>query len=175
MPAGNALTLHNAVKWQRGRQIKVQLQSKQSISLFFPISSHSATVRPVKLGLPTVEWEKTASWIRCYLMIALVSVYASTDVPLWYIETDHLISALFYFSPIQRRIVWSQRSEREIYYYSVHSQYDTGWETARMAVTNEIRRGVSREYIWDHVLLLPSDTETKPLLVFYSIDLSLWW
>lgn len=37
------ITLHNTVKWQQKRQVKVQLQSKQSISYFFPQFLH---IRP---------------------------------------------------------------------------------------------------------------------------------
>lgn len=117
------LTLHNTVKWQEEGQIKVLLQSKQSISLFFfPISSHSATVRPVKLGLATVEWEKKASWGCCYLMITLDSVYPSTDVPFWFIETDHLICALSALSPSRAEFSsHSTMNERFIIIVCIHN------------------------------------------------------
>lgn len=113
-----ALTLHNTVKWQKEWQIKVQLQSSQSISyIFFPISSHSATVWPVKLGLATVEWEAEREG---FLGLLLFDDSLGVCLPLhrcpllihWNWSPD---ICTFYFHPILQRIFWSQHYDREIY------------------------------------------------------------
>ncbi len=116
-----ALTLHNTVKWQTERQIKVQLQSKQSISLFFsnffPFS-HSAAC---EIG-PSYCWMRE----KGFLGSLLFDDSSGFCLPLrrcpflihWNWSPD--ICTLC-FIPISHRIFWSQQYEREIYYYSVHA------------------------------------------------------
>lgn len=93
---------------------------------FFPISSPSATVQPVKLGLAAVESKKKASQCCCYLMKALVSDNPLSDTGFFFSETMKLISWYLHFllSPAS---CFEAESWNEIYYYfnyyQVHLQF----------------------------------------------------
>lgn len=121
-----ALPLHNTVKWQTEGQIKVQLQSKQSISLFFsnffPFS-HSAAC---EIG-PRYCWMREKGFLGSLLFDHgfgfCLPLHRCPFLVHWNWSPD---ICTFYFIPISHRIFWSQHYEWEIYYYSVHLQYDTG-------------------------------------------------
>lgn len=86
------LTLHNTVKWQKGRPIKVQLQSRQSISLspnFLPFS-HSAAreIGPTYCWMREKGFLASLSFDNCSGFCLLLQ-----RCPFWYIETDNLIFA----------------------------------------------------------------------------------
>lgn len=159
------LEMHsNTVKWQKGRQIKVQLQSKQSISHFFPNFfpfSHSAAC---EIG-PSYCWMREKGFLGSLLFDDssgfCLPPHRCPFLIHWNWSPD---ICTFYFLPISHRIFWSQHCEWEIYYYSVQSQYIVSvWKTARGAATNEIRRGIFREYIGiDGIIFccLCSDPET---------------
>lgn len=116
---------------------------------------------PVKLGLATVEWE--AEW-EGFLGLLLFDDSTGVCLPLhrcpllihWNWSPD---ICTFYFHPISQRIFWSQHYDREIHYYSVHSQYDT------VSVQKNCKTGCNQwdwkrcnpriyRNIWHHLLML---------------------
>lgn len=109
---------------------------------------------PVKLGLATAEWEKKASWGCCYLMIALVSVYPSTDVPFWYTETDHLISVLSTLSTSRTELSGHSPVNEKciIIVVCIHNMTVSGWKNARMADKSFLQAHGDGNG-WDDVLL----------------------
>lgn len=114
-----------SVKCQRERQIKVQVQSELSISLFFFSNfysfSHSVAC---EIG-PRYCWmrEKGFLWLLLF-DDSSGFCYPSTDVPFWYSETDHLISGPSTLSTSHTELsgIISTINENFI---SVYSQYDT--------------------------------------------------